>query len=219
MKETAAGFLTWSCDYRPRQPGADIEATWRTPLPDGALDGWALDRFREGARHAALHEPVDLTDAATPATALRHLAVIRELTSVGIPVDWSVRLSTADDWKRLVHLTPPRHLHLAEEPKEGPGHALRAWRAAHLPGMCIWRRGPGFIEIRDHRGDPPRVDLLDEPAALAAQRTAADGSTARALPSDLSADWLRRNLLLAVGPQVLWLPCRPHRWPFPAMLF
>ncbi|MFH8573947.1 DUF5825 family protein [Streptomyces sp. NPDC017993] len=219
MKETSAGYLTWSCDYRPRPPGAGVETTWRTPLPDGALDGWALDRFRAGARHATLHETVDLTGASAPATALRRLAVVRELTGMGIPVDWSVRLRTADDWRRLGHLTPPRHLRLPGDPEEGAGYALRAWRAAHLPGMCIWRKGPGFVEIRDHRGDPARVELLDGPAALSAQSMAADGATDHALPADLSADWLRRDLLLAVGPQVLWLPCRPHRWPFPAMLF
>ncbi|GGX97946.1 DUF5825 family protein [Streptomyces hiroshimensis] len=199
--------------------GAAGVPAWQSPPPRPGgepADAWARRHFREGARLARLTEPVDLTGADSPATAVHAIALVRALTGVGIVVDWAVRPAAAAEWRALGHLAPPRAV-------EGAGTAgaeqiARTWRETHLPGLCIWRRGPGFIEVRDHRAARSVISVLDGPEALDAQRRVLDGAPTAALPVPLARQWAEQKLLLTVGDRSVWLPCRPHHWPFPAML-
>lgn len=168
-----------------------------------------------GARRVVLSEPVDLGHAAvaTPSTArhaVRALSLVRDLTARAVLVEWSLRLEPGDDetWKLLSHLQPPQRM----TGPQGADGLLLTWRRSHYVCKCLWRQGPGFIQIRDRRWGDLRRFTSDEPHYHQAISALDYGAPAAAVRPDVLADFTEEHLVLAVGELVWWLPYRVKRW-------
>lgn len=116
----------------------------------------------------------------------------------------------------LLHHLPPPPVGMTADTR------VERWRAAFRPGLCFYRRGPGFILVKDTRipgrGARIRIDqeplinallLCEEPVRLDAQ----DGIVRAALEFLLS-----ESLLLRFGDFITTAPYRMRRWPIPTTL-
>ncbi|WHM35923.1 DUF5825 family protein [Streptomyces sp. BPTC-684] len=204
-------------------------AAWRDYDPDAcALPGMHLgdleltgpageeaDRLWEtGVRRVRLAEPVDLADPRAPGAAhraVRALSLVRDLTARAVLVEWRLRLdpaADADAWQVLSHIQPPQRL-------EGPAdaaEALRRWRDGHYLCKCLWRQGPGFVQIRDRRWGDLRRFTADEPEYHEVIEALVHGAPADSVPPAVLADFLSEKLVLEVGDLAWWLPYRVNRW-------
>lgn len=122
-----------------------------------------------------------------------------------IDVEWE--LSSPPPWpvRTLVHLPPPR---------SGIGYADH-WRASHRFGLCTYRRGPGFVQIRDVRpdGDPVRVRIDGDWAEAFHMLTT--GMPASGQAGRLLADLTDAGLAISLTGGHHVLPTRLRRWPVP----
>ncbi|MFG3281371.1 DUF5825 family protein [Streptomyces sp. NPDC048111] len=177
--------------------------------------GEESDRLWEsGARRVRLPEAVDLADLDAPGAAeraVRALSLVRDLTARAVLVEWKLRLdpaAPADTWRTLSHLQPPRRL-------EGPADAagdLRTWREGHYLCKCLWRQGPGFVQIRDRRWGDLRRFTAEEPEYHEAIGALVYGTPADSVAPAVLADFLEERLVLQVGGLAWWLPYRVNRW-------
>ncbi|MFF7636787.1 DUF5825 family protein [Kitasatospora sp. NPDC008050] len=164
-----------------------------------------------GARRVAIPGTVDLdgTDPAAAARTVHQLCLIRDLTAHAVQVDWALRPGPwADAWEELSHLQPPTTLlGLADTDP-----ALRLWTDTHHIGKCLWRKGPGFIQIRDRRWGELRRFTVDEPQYQEVIERLVDGAPQSELPAAVLADLRGEQLVGQVGELVWWLPYRVRRW-------
>ncbi|WP_405625541.1 DUF5825 family protein [Streptomyces sp. NBC_00016] len=193
-------------------------------LGDIALTGPVAeecDRLWElGARRVRLSDVVDLADTGTPdaaARAVRTLSMVRDLTARAVLVEWDLRpdpdggaTATEDVSRLLSHLQPPQRIEGVDPARSED--ALRTWRNGHYLGKCLWRQGPGFVQIRDRRWGDLRRFTVDEPHYQEAIERLAYGAPESAVPPDALADLREERLVLAVGGVQWWLPYRVNRW-------
>ncbi|QNP75338.1 hypothetical protein IAG44_42005 [Streptomyces roseirectus] len=176
---------------------------------DGAGGEAARRLFDAGARRVALPRPVDLTDESDAAWTVRALSFVGDLTSLAVAVDWQVRPAPgADTWIPLSHLHPPTALLGAPDADA----ALRRWRDGYYICKCVYRQGPGFIQVRDRRRGELRRFTIDEPEYRAAIGLLADGAPIAALPTAVTDDFLQEELAARVGEFLWWMPYRVRRW-------
>ncbi|MFJ9898144.1 DUF5825 family protein [Streptomyces sp. NPDC091280] len=167
----------------------------------------------EGVQFVEVHEPVDLTDQ-DGGSAVAVLLLVRELTSHGIAVDWTLRMPEPDRWRALSHLHPPAAVLRGPTGEDIDAHVVTAWRDSFHIAKCGYRRGPGFLEIRDHRWNSFRRLVVNAPRSRAFQGlldgvpVVASATTERAL-----AGYLRENLVHRAGRHLWWTPYRLRRWP------
>ncbi|MEE1736586.1 DUF5825 family protein [Streptomyces sp. BE147] len=177
------------------------------------------DRLWElGARRVALPAVVDLAAAGDLAGArrtARALSLVRDLTARAVLVEWDLRLDPArpDDWQALSHLQPPRTLRGASEPDS----ALSTWRNGHYLGKCLWRNGPGFLQIRDRRWGNLQRFTADEPHYRHAVGELSYGAPQDTVARDALDDFTEERLVLHLGPLAWWVPYRVSRWTQEAM--
>jgi len=175
----------------------------------------ALRLYGAGARRVEVAGPVDLSGDSDPATSLRALALVRELTGHGVQVDWRLRLGPeADDWWLLNHLQPPAEL------AAGPaGDQIRqTWAESFHLNKCVYRQAPGFIQIRDRRAGELNRLTVDEPDYLSQLDPLLDVVPAAAVPTEIADAYAAEGLIWPLADLLLWLPYRVRRWPWPAML-
>lgn len=171
--------------------------------------------FRDGLRRAVFSRPLDLTGGMDEATLVRAMILLRELTSWGIVADWRLRPGEhAEIWRRLVHLCPPAELIGQPDAKE----ALETWRDTFYLCKCVYRRGPGFIEVRDRRDGTLSRFVIDDPAYMAAVEMLVGGAPAASVPGEILDDFLAEGLAGVAGGSAWWLPYRVRRWPWPSMI-
>ncbi|MET9294702.1 DUF5825 family protein [Streptomyces sp. NPDC003077] len=178
------------------------------PLEDESERLWQL-----GARRVRLPRTIDLADAAHPARAaeaVAALSLVRDLTARAVLVEWDLRLdpAAADVWQTLTHLQPPRRI----EGPAGSDEALHTWRRGHYLCKCLWRKGPGFVQIRDRRWGELRRFTADEPHYEHTIERLAYGAPADSVPAAVLDDFRGEQLVLDVGPLAWWLPYRISRW-------
>jgi len=172
------------------------------------------DLYARGVRSVTLDEPVQLRDPAP--RDLRALDFVRVATARGLLVRWRLRAGRRADpaltARHLTHLQPPASL-------DGSGavERLSQWRERFYVGRCIWRRGPGFVQVRDRReGVLQRFDLV-EPAYAGAVAFLEEQRPGEVDPEVLDA--LRaEHLVLRFGELDWWAPSLIDRWPAPSML-
>lgn len=154
------------------------------------------------------------------ALALEVIRLRRQLEN-GIAGPWAETLPGALDTRLLHHLPPPAVPSGAEPQSADP--RLEPWRAAFRLGLCYYRHGPGFIQVKDVRepraaaritiDQAPLIDAFlrcgEQPVHLASQ--AGDDQAALEV-------LLREGLLLQFGPFVTTAPYRMRCWPIPAGL-
>jgi hypothetical protein len=161
--------------------------------------------FEGGVRRVALIDAVDLAGADGQADAVRALVLVRELTGYGIAVDWRLRLG-AERWRPLSHLYPPGEIIGAED-------VCREWRNGYHFFKCVYRRGPGFLQVRDRRSDVLRKITIDGPVHRAAVDDLLEGCPASAVPPSILRDLTTMGLVHLLGGTAWWPPCRVRRWP------
>ncbi|MBE3014623.1 hypothetical protein IL992_36425 [Microbispora sp. NEAU-D428] len=208
---TAAIGLTLWRDYDPAVndgPGMYLGAA----EVDGDTAGAAAAMAAHGAGLVRLRDRVDLNG--DPAVAMLALTLVRELTARGIAVDWYLSTEPGDSWRSLTHLFPPAAL---RGPDDVAG-ALAAWRAGYRICQCFYRKGPGFVQIRDQRSGGLRRFTVAGPAHLAAIESLSQGVEEAAVPAGVVADFAATDLIGRVGGLLWWLPYRVYRWPLPEQL-
>ncbi|NEA64027.1 DUF5825 family protein [Streptomyces sp. SID12488] len=177
---------------------------------DGSGGDAARRLFDAGARRVVLPRPVDLTDETDAAWAVRALSFVGDLTSLAIAVDWQVRPAAGPDaWIPLSHLHPPTAVLGVPD----PDGTLRRWRDGYYICKCIYRQGPGFIQVRDRRRGELRRFTIDEPEYRAAIELLADGAPVDAVPTAIVDDFLQEELAARLGEFLWWMPYHVRRWP------
>lgn len=179
--------------------------------------------FREGVRKVDLPDTVDLTVTGADDRAVdtvRRLVLVRELTSHGIAIDWRLRLADVNDsdWRPYSHLRPPVELLASTGGNGNPEQQLDAWREAFYFDKCTYRRGPGFVQVRDRRSGRLNLLTIDDPAYLAVLEQLMDGAEITAVDLDIARDFGEEGLVTKVGDLLVWLPHRLRRWPLPSMV-
>jgi len=178
----------------------------------GSAPDSAGELYRRGARRVALHDVVDLSGAA--AAALGRLAFVRDLTGHGVVVDWRVRFDgAAAAWSSLSHLYPPAELLGAVE----DSGALDRWRDLFHLCRCVYRVGPGFVQVRDRRTGGLNRLTIDDRQYLEAIDRLLPGTPDEAIAPAVLGDLAAENLVWRMGGLAVWLPYRVRRWPWPAM--
>ncbi|XRQ15868.1 DUF5825 family protein [Actinomadura welshii] len=146
-----------------------------------------------------------------PVQTARFIAWLRDRLSEGIVARWHGRVTPALLDPALHHLPPPR----------GADPETRDWRSRFRLGLCYYRQGPGFIQIKDVR-DPAgsAAFVLDDPLLVRTftrclvPRSAADADAGETEAIDAL---VAERLLLRLDDLVVTLPSRMRRWPVPAL--
>lgn len=186
-------------------------------LGDGQVDSDVMGRSREladgGARMVSLDQPVDLRRPS--ATAIRALTLLRELTSLGVVVKWSlVAGASLDIPATLGHLYPPSAITGRPDGDE----PLADWRTGFYLGKCVYRHGPGFMQVRDRRSGILERFTIDEPHYLHAIDMLVKGAAESELPKDVVTALTAERLAVGFGSHLWWAPYRIRRWPQPSMV-
>ena len=170
----------------------------------------AATLYREGARRVALDVPVDLSGNPGTASVVARLLLLGQLTSWALVVDWEVRLGAdPQSWRLLSHLYPPR----AVWDTTGTAGVREQWREGFYLCKCVWRQGPGFIEVRDRRTDSLARFVIDEPDYLRTIERLSKGCRADEVPAAVLDDLVSEGLAGRVGDLAWWIPYRVRRWP------
>ncbi len=208
-----------------QRPALDVElwldydpAVQRLPgiaLGPRTLHGPARDDVtalhRSGVRCLRLLEPVTLCRDA-PETAAYALLLVREATSQGLAVLWTARCEDGCAADGLFH-----HLYPPEQVLGTAAPITADWRAGYFPSRCVFRRGPGFVEVRDRRFGTLELFTIDEPEHLAQIGALTEGTPAGRLPAAVRRDFAEAGLITEQAGLAWWLPMRVRRWPFPSL--
>jgi hypothetical protein len=162
-----------------------------------------------GVQYAQLRDPVDLgdTDGAAAAAAL---VAVRELTSHGIAVDWTIRLPAgAAGWQQLSHLYPPVAVLCGSESE----NVTTWWRDSFHAAKCGYRRGPGFLEIRDRRTGSFRRTVIRSAQNDQGIAPLLRGMPAASLSEAATRRYLEADLIHQAGRFLWWTPYLIRRWP------
>jgi hypothetical protein len=162
-----------------------------------------------GVQFARLRDTVDLADD-DGAAAAAALVAVRELTSHGIAVDWAIRMPAgAAGWQQLSHLYPPAAVWCGSESE----NVTERWRNSFHAAKCGYRRGPGFLEIRDRRTGSYRRTVIKSARTDQAIAPLLRGVPAASLSETATRRYLEADLVHRAGRFVWWTPYLIRRWP------
>ena len=144
---------------------------------------------------------------------LRLLRFLRECTSHTLRLEWTLTGRPLVEPRNLAHLVPP---------VRGVGSAatecVAAWRAAYRYGTYHYRRGPGFVTVKDVRPDGETARLTIEGESATQFRILAEATSLAELDAatiDALADAVEYGLAVRGADTVLLLPFRMRHWPVP----
>lgn len=176
----------------------------------------ARNVFHSGGRLVIVRQIVD-ADTLDPVDAVQFFAFLRELTSYGIAVDWRLRTSHGDTrWGDLWHLFPPSEVMTSAGPAD---RDCEFWREQFFYGLCVMRRGPRVIEVRDRRSGMIRSLRFTSPLHLEAIERLEKGAPSSSVAPEVLAEFDAAGMVLALGSMRLWLPCRFRRSPLSPLQF
>ncbi|WP_240529074.1 DUF5825 family protein [Streptomyces antioxidans] len=165
-----------------------------------------------GARRVRLPNVIDFTDSAEAARTVHAICLVRDLTSLAVHTDWQVRLTTEtgtdDGWLPFSHLHPPRAVLGVPHGEE----ILHRWREEHYICKCLWRQGPGFVQIRDRRWGELRRFTVDEADYQRAIALLTTGAPVSSITASALADFREEKLIGEIGELAWWQPYRVRRW-------
>jgi hypothetical protein len=136
------------------------------------------------------------------------VAWLRDSLSEGDVHAWRASGLPAAQVSLLLHLPPP---------ETGGGEHDR-WRSAFRRGLCYYRRGPGFVQVKDVR-EPGRsaTFLLDVPEVIEVFLRCLRPTSMTEVDPDAAKALIEERLMLRVEDQLVTLPYHMRRWPVPAM--
>ena len=154
-------------------------------------------------------EPVWMARSALQTAAF--IASIRDRMSNGTITRWHGEVIPAlGESLLLYHLPPP----------EGTDDGLESWRSRFRLGLCYYRKGPGFLHIKDIRDPNGGASfVIDDPLLISMfLRCLPPTHLAKTQPDERAAiaALLAAGLMLRLGNTVVTLPYRMARWPIPA---
>ncbi len=168
--------------------------------------------YRRGVRVVRVDKPVPLCGPQAD-TAMGALVLIRELTGYGVCVEWTAQCRTGcDDHRLFGHLWPPATVLGVEAP------VAREWRQRFFPAKCVFRRGPGFLEVRDRRWGSLELFTIEEPTWCDAVMAMMEGAPVDLVPRQARQVFAEARFTVTRGGRVWWLPAQVRRWPFPPLL-
>ncbi|HEY0636134.1 MAG TPA: DUF5825 family protein [Pseudonocardiaceae bacterium] len=183
----------------------------RVAVLPGPLTVEAITGVDPAALAAAGHETLTLPGPVRLGESdefdVRFVHLLREAISVELRVDWTTgsHLPFAPDL--VSHLQPPRR---------GGGEQ---WRLEFRYGRCYYRRGPGFVTLKDTRAitEGARYRIEEQPAvvAFAELEGVVHAPTASAGALELAGVLGAEHLVLRRGDWLTVLPFRMRRWPVP----
>lgn len=157
-----------------------------------------------GQEKLVLPEPVPLGE--DDEFDVRFVRLLRESMTAGLRVDWTTATVPFDE-ADLYHLQPPR---------QGPAGQ---WRDEFRYGRCYYRRGPGFVLLKDTRDTATGARFrLDQPEAVAAFWELTDAvhePSASAGARELAGVLAAERLIFRRGSWLTLLPFRIRIWPVP----
>lgn len=197
---------TTALDARLASPHA---GGWTYAVADRGLAGVGsyaaiMDQCRAGLGRVVLDRPVDLRDMTEQV--VRRLALVRDLTSCSVAVDWTLRCGDDDDVAGLHGLQPPT---------AGAHPGLDAWRRAFRYGLLYWRAGPGFIIVRDARQGHIDVMTLSGGPYVKAFEAGLPGCRLGQVDPQAAAALVADRIMFARDNWLLSLPYRMRHWPIP----
>jgi hypothetical protein len=138
------------------------------------------------------------------------IAWLRDRMSEGLVARWHGEVIPSLTGPALHHLPPP----------QDDDDAIGVWRSRFRLGLCYYRRGPGFIQIKDVR-DPSAsaAFVLDDPLLIRVfTRCLVPTRMPEVAPDERGAieALLAEGLMLQLEDLVVILPYRMARWPIPA---
>lgn len=143
-----------------------------------------------------------------PGAAVEAVAWLRDSLSEGHVPTWRASELPTAQMPLLVHLPPP----------ETGGGEYNQWRSAFRRGLCYYRRGPGFVQVKDVR-EPGRSAsfVLDVPEVIEVFLRCLRPTPVAEVDPDAAEALLEERLMLCVEDQLVTLPYHMRRWPVPAM--
>lgn len=214
--------------WRERDPAArDIPGVYAGTLDllGDQVEGAVADLAAHHVQCARLPRTVDLTDR-DGAAAVTALVAVRELTAFGIAVEWTLRLpgagvvagistGTPADWQPLSHLHPPTTVFRGDSSGSfGSGRDIAVqWRDSFHAAKCGFRRGPGFIEIRDRRSGSFKRLVIRTHRHDQLIQALLRGVPETDVPSSVVERYLPPGLIHRAGRFLWWTPYRIRRWP------
>jgi hypothetical protein len=189
-----------------------------SPTASSSKDAGVLARtlLDSGGRLVVVAQVIDF-DAVEVADTVRFFELLRELTSYGIAIEWRLRASHTDArWRDLWHLFPPTQV---VAPAGTVGQTLEFWQREFHYGLCVMRRGPGLIEVRDRRSGRSRCLRFTSARHLEAIDRLEAGVPASSLEPELLAEFEAARVVMVIGDMRLWLPCRFRRSPLSPVAF
>ena len=181
-----------------------------TAVSSLAASGVQFVRLRDAVDLAAVGgADADGADA-DGAAAAAALVAVRELTSHGIAVDWTIRMPAgAAGWQQLSHLYPPAAVLCGSESE----NVTTWWRDSFHAAKCGYRRGPGFLEIRDRRTGSFRRTVIRSARSDQAITPLLRGVPAASLGEAATRRYLEADLVHRAGQFLWWAPYLIRRWP------
>lgn len=160
--------------------------------------------------------------SALPGRAIvRIIALVRECSSIGARVAWSLILGAEqlDLIPRLDHLPAPDAIMV---PAKGP-LSVGGWRSASKFGLLYFRKGPRFLSVVDQRPESHSRTIVDDPAKIDILRRGLDGcawADVSGNPRSAAAarELVDRGLVLRVEDHCVTLPVHMRSWPLGAAL-
>ncbi len=192
-----------------KPPAGTASQTVVTPII--AADAFA--QHRTGPNTVKLAQPVALGDE--PRSTALFVAFLRDSTTHLTGVEWRGTLAETVDPALLHHLPPPSDL------GAGSDEIVARWRASYQYGTCYYRRGPGFLLVRDVRVAVSAARYtLDDPVLVATFLRCQEPASLNALTGEQreAVGLLHtERLVLRMADVVVGLPIRMLHWPIPSM--
>lgn len=167
-----------------------------------------------------LAEPANFS-ALTGHTIVRIIALIRECSSIGSRVTWSLLLGSEqlDLIPKLDHLPAPAKIMVLG--REAP--FVGEWRSSSNFGLFYFRKGPKFLYIVDQRSDLSSQTIVDDPAMIDVFRQALEGCTWAEVTQDqrhaaAAHELVDKGIVMRVGDHCVTLPVHMRSWPVGAAL-
>lgn len=177
----------------------------------GPVRGCVSGLAENGVRCVRLVEPIRLCQDA-PARSARALVLVREATSRGMAVIWEAVCDDGCAGNRTFH-----HLYPPTGVTGVPEHVVAEWRSTFFPNKCLFRRGPGFVEVRDRRFGTLELFTIDDPDHRDVIEALTEGLATDDVPAAVRDDFAEAGLTAEHAGHTWWLPMRVRRWPFPSL--
>jgi uncharacterized protein DUF5825 len=166
-----------------------------------------------------LAEPVvfpDLPDRAI----VRIVALLRECTSIGARVTWSLTLGAEqlDLIPRLDHLPAPDKVTVRTKGVL----SVSEWRSSRNFGLLYFRKGPNFLSVVDRRPESSCRIIVDDAAMTDVFFQGLEGCawtevTRSSRHAAAARDLVNEGLVMCIGDYCVTLPVHMRSWPIPAL--